>query len=412
MSLNALPARIAWRYLRAPKSHSAVSAISVISVVGVAVATAAIVCVLSVFNGFRGLLNESLDTLAPDVLVTPATGKTFTRADSLALVVEGVEGVEVAMPSVCDNALAIAGSREMPISIRGVDFSLYPKITAIDSIMLEGVRTPEFSRNDAAISVGVARQLGIYDAAEAPLFIFAPKREGRVNLANPMMSFVTDSLRIAGVFQAMQSEYDENTVVCDIEVARSLFQYSDEATSIEVMASGGVEPETLAGRIRARLGTMFVVKDRFQQQEMNFRMISIEKWVTFLLMVFILVIASFNIISTLCMLIIEKQQSMSTLAFLGMTRSSIGHTFWWESVYVTLFGGLAGIAGGVSLCLLQQHYGLIKLGGDPATMVVSAYPVAVEWSDVGLALLPVLVIGLITATISSAFAKSRIELPK
>lgn len=412
MGESALPARIAWRYLRAPKSHSAVSAISIISVVGVAVATAAIVCVLSVFNGFRGLLNDSLDTLAPDVIITPSAGKTLRNTDSLVNIVKGVKGVEIAMPSVCDNALAISDSREMPISVRGVDLSLYPKVTSLDSILLDGISAASFSGNDAAISVGVARQLGIYETNSSPLFIFAPKREGRVNLANPLMSFVTDSLNVAGIFQAMQSEYDENTVVCDIDIARTLFQYNDEATSIEIKAARDISPQALASEIRSRLATDVIVKDRMQQQEMNFRMISIEKWVTFLLMVFILLIASFNIISTLCMLIIEKQQSMATLASLGMTRMSIGSTFWWESIFVTLIGGASGIAAGIVMCLIQQHFGIIKLGGDPAAMIVTAYPVIVEWGDIGLAFAPVLIIGLISASISSAFAKSRIELPK
>lgn len=412
MSARALPARIAWRYLRAPKSHSAVSAISIISVVGVAVATAAIVCVLSVFNGFRNLLNDSLDTLAPDILITPATGKTFNNTDSIVNLIGSIDGVEIVMPSVCDNALAISQSREMPIAIRGVDPKLYSKITSIDSIMIDSVSYARFSGNDAAISVGVARQLGIYETGGEPLFIFAPKREGRVNLANPLMSFVTDSLNIAGIFQAMQSEYDENTVVCDISIARSLFQYDNESTSIEVKATQGTSPQTLAAAIRTHLGKEATVKDRVQQQEMSFRMISIEKWVTFLLMVFILLIASFNIISTLCMLIIEKQQSMATLSSLGMTRRDIGRTFWWESIYVTLIGGVSGIIIGLALCLMQQHFGIIKLGGDPATLIVSAYPVVVEWGDIVLAIAPVLVIGFITASVSSAFSKSRIELPK
>lgn len=410
--MSGLPARIAWRYLRAPKSHSAVSAISIISVVGVAVATAAIVCVLSVFNGFRGLLNSSLDTLAPDVLVTPVSGKTFHDSDSLLSLIRDVEGVETAMASVCDNALAISEGREMPVYIRGVEPKLYAAITAIDSIMVEGEGMASFSGNDGVISVGIARQLGVYPPTEEPLYIFAPKREGRVNLANPMMSFVTDSLAVIGVFQAMQSDYDENTVVCDITIARELFQYEDECTSVEVKGSPGVAPRLLAAKIADKLGGGATVKDRGEQQEMNFRMISIEKWVTFLLMVFILMIASFNIISTLCMLIIEKQQSLATLASLGMTRRAIGATFRWESLLVTLIGGVAGVAIGLLLCLLQQHLGIIKLSGDPSTMVVAAYPVTVEWGDIFLALAPVAVIGMLTAWISSAFAKSRVGLPK
>ncbi len=285
-------------------------------------------------------------------------------------------------------------------------------MTSHDSTLLDGQPISTFSDNEAAISVGVARHLAIFESNGTPLFIFAPKREGRVNLANPISSFVTDSLTIASIFQTRQSEYDENTVICDIDIARSLFQYENEATQIEVKGNSGISPGALASRLRTGLDDEVTVKDRLQQQDMNFHMISIEKWVTFLLMVFILLIASFNIISTLCMLIIEKQQSMATLVSLGMTRKAVGKTFWWESIFVSLIGGLSGITAGVILCLLQQHFGFIKLGGDPQTMVITAYPVAVEWGDIALALAPVIIIGLISASISSAFAKSRIELPK
>lgn len=408
MTFPSLPARMAWRYLRAPKSHSAVSAISIISVAGVAVATAAIICVLSVFNGFRGLLVEKLDILAPDVVVEPAAGKTFADADSVVGAITSLPGVKRAMASVTDNALAIIDGKEMPITLRGVDPGVYASYTAIDSIMAGGTPLASLSTAEAAASAGVARQLGIYEPG-TQMFIFAPRREGRVNMANPMASFVTDSLEIADVFQAMQSDYDEKTVICDISAARSLFQYDTEATSVEVQAKPGTDPARLAQNIADALGDRAIVKDRFRQQDTNFRMVSVEKWITFLLLIFILVIASFNIISTLCMLIIEKQQSMSTLSALGMTGRDIGRTFWWESLFVTLAGGIAGIAIGIALCLIQEHFGLIKLGGDPDSLVIQAYPVKVMASDVAIAFCPVALIGIITASIASAFARSRIS---
>ena len=407
-----LPAQIAWRYLRAPKSHSAVSAIAITSVVGVAIATAAIICVLSVFNGFRSLLNDNLDTLTPDVLVTPSSGKVFPAPDSLLDIIRTIDGVELAMPTVTDNALANLNSREMPVTIHGVEPAIYAKITTVDSIILDGQPVADFSATDAAIAVGIARQLNALSANGESLFIFAPKREGRVNLSNPLSSFVTDSVNIAAIFQAKQIEYDENTIICDIATARALFQYEREATSIEVKCRPGASPQSVARQIREHLGETAIVKDRLQQQEMEFRMVSIEKWVTFLLMVFILLIASFNIISTLSMIIIEKEQSMSTFSSLGMTRKSIGKIFWWESIFVCMTGGLSGVALGILLSLAQQHLGIIKLSGDPGSMIVSAYPVEVIWTDIIVALAPVVAIGLIAACISSAFAKSRIELPK
>lgn len=408
MISNTLPARIAWRYLRAPKSHSAVSAISVISVVGVAVATAAIICVLSVFNGFRSILSDKLDILAPDVMVTPAVGKTFTDGDSVANVIAEVSGVVMALPAVVDNALAIVDGREMPITLRGVDFQRYPELTRVDSIITGGRKLASLDTKDVVASVGVARQLGFYNG-DVPMLIFAPRREGRVNMANPMASFLTDSVNVADIFQAMQTDYDENNVICDISVARDLFQYDAEATAIEVKATPGTDVVRLGTEISNRLGPDFTVKDRYRQQEMNFRMVEIEKWVTFLILIFILVIASFNIVSTLCMLVLEKQQSMATLLALGLSRRKIGGIFWWESMYVALIGGISGVILGLALCLLQEYFGLIRLGGDPSMLVIQAYPVKVEFMDIIYSLIPVILIGLCTAWTASAFARSRLS---
>lgn len=403
-----LPARIALRYLRAPKSYSAVSAISIISVVGVAVATAAIVCVLSVFNGFHSLLSEKLDILAPDVLVTPAIGKTFADADSIAGIVAATDGVETVMPSVIDNALAIVNSKEMPVTLRGVDPALYARITSVDSITFGETSATTLAPGIVLASVGVANQLGIHSPGET-MFIFAPRREGRVNLANPVASFITDSVTVADVFQAMQSDYDEKTVICDIATARDLFQYDTEATAIEVKASPGADISKVAEDIAGRLGDGVSVKDRFRQQEISFRMVSIEKWVTFLLLVFIMIIASFNIVSTMCMLIIDKQPSMSTLSAIGMNRRTIGRTFWWESIFVSASGCIGGLILGLALCLAQQHLGLIKLAGDPDSLVVSAYPVKVVWTDIFIAAAPAVAIGIATASLAAAFARSRIS---
>lgn len=407
MKSRSLPCRIAWRYLRAPKSHSAVSAISIISVVGVAVATAAIICVLSVFNGFRSVLNEKLDILAPDIAVTPAEGKTFADGDSLAAVIAGVDGVQMALPAVVDNALAIVNGREMPVTLRGVDLSRYPLITKIDSIMMGDVALKDMTSDDVVASVGVAQQLAIYNSG-VPMLLFAPRREGRYNPANPMSSFITDSVNVADVFQAMQSDYDEKNVICDIDRARDLFLYDTEATTIEVQTKPGAETSRVAAEISDRLGPTAIVKDRLQQQEVNFRMIAIEKWITFLLLIFILVIASFNIVSALCMLVLEKDSSIATFSAMGMSRSQIGATFWWESIYVSLSGGVCGVVAGVALCLLQQWLGIIRLSGDPGSLVIKAYPVKVEFTDILVALLPVVAIGLLTAFVTAAFARSRI----
>lgn len=427
-----LTARIAARYLRAKKSHSAVTAISAVSIAGIAVATAAIVCVLSVFNGFKEILVERLDSVSPDIELTPARGKVFANADSMATVVGKDPDVALATPVVADNALAIYEGREVPVTLKGVVEGDYAKTTAIRKLLLEGgtyslsdstertrrvfdpdvgdyIEEPMGRAFKGVLSVGAASKLGSPLPGEQ-LLVFAPRREGHVNLANPSTSFMRDSVTVSAIFQSGRSDVDDNYVITDIGLARDLLSYTTEATGIEARLRDGANAEQVARRLEKALGPSVVAKDRLQQQEINFRMISIEKWVSFLLLAFILVVASFNIISTLSMLVLEKQSTLSTLRALGMTRRRIGAVFAWEGLFVTLAGCLGGVALGLLLCLLQQHLGLIKLGGDPSKMLIHTYPVVVKWIDLLAVLLPISLIGAVAARIASRFAQSRITL--
>ena len=406
MSRAPLALNIAWRYLVAPKSHGAVSAISIISVVGVAVATAAIVIVLSVFNGFRYHLNARLDSLTPDIYVTPAYGKTIEAGDSLAEALKNFPGVADVMAEVTDNALVIAGSKEMPVTLKGVSPATFSRLTSIDSLLMDGAPIENYSRRQASIAVGVAQRLGLYAAGDT-LFLFAPKRHGRVNIANPLSSFYTDSIEVSSIFRSMQNEFDENTIIVDIDVARDLFQYDTQATGLLIQTEKGTSPTLLAFQIKDHLGDEYIVKDRLQQQEVNFRMVKIEKWITFILLSFILLVASFNVISTLCMIILDKGNNLYTLSHLGMSRRRIGNIFWWESILVTLWGAIAGLILGLVISLLQEKFSLLKLAGDPENLVMQAYPVRVEWLDLLVTMIPISVIGLITAWISFSFAKAK-----
>lgn len=409
-----LTAAIAWHYLLSKKSHGAVGTISTVSLCAMAVATAAIVCVLSVFNGFREVIAEKLDTLAPDVMVTPAKGKTFAEAEKLAARVAAMPGVETATPTLSDNALVICNSQEMPVKLKGVVPADYARVTEVRSLVdadlgryLADTVAPA-GTIPATIAIGTASRLRTYPGAG--MLVFAPKRLGRVNLANPVSSFITDSLSVTGIYRSDQQEYDEDGVIVPIAEARKLLQYDTEASAIEIRLRPGQHGARAAAAIGDRLGPAYVVKDRVRQQEMNFRMISIEKWVSFLLLGFILIIASFNLISSLSMLVIEKEKAIGTFSALGLSRRRIGRIFAWESIYVSLAGGLAGIALGLTLCLLQQHFGLITVSGSPETTIVRAYPVKVLAGDVLATLVPVALIGIATAAITAAFAKSRINI--
>ncbi|MDE7159758.1 MAG: ABC transporter permease [Muribaculaceae bacterium] len=414
---------IAWRYLTGRKTHSAVNAIAAVAVAGVAVATAAMICVMAVFNGFHSLLTERLDRMTPDISLTPKTGKTIADGDSLAEALGSIPGVALATPVVADNALALYCGHETPVRLRGVRVADYRRMTALDSILIgdsapleEVDRTAEVDPDtyevtappaNASASIGAASRAGI-DRLGATITIFAPKRIGRVNMANPLNSFVVDSLTVTSIYEAQQNDFDENSIITDIETVRGLFLYDTEATSVDVMALPGTDVSRLAGSIREATGGKWHVRDRAEQHTLSFRMVNVEKWMSFLLLAFILVIASFNIISTLSMMVVEKEDSMRTLRALGMSRRGVGGVFAWESLFVTLAGGLGGIILGCVLCLAQQKWGLIHLAGNPDELVVKAYPVALQWSDIGAAFLPLVAIGVVCALISAAFARSRL----
>lgn len=406
-----LPAIIAGKYLLSKKSHTAVGAISSVSIIGTAVATAAILCVLSVFNGFRGVITSHLDLLAPDILIEPVSGKTIAEADSLCKEISKISGVRTATPVVSDNALIIANGQEMPVMLIGVVPDEYAQTTNIRSIV-DTVRGRylqagiESGLPETTISIGVASQLKLFENDR--MLLFAPRRNGKVNLANPITSFITDSLTVTGVYKAQQNDYDSNRILVDIATARRMFQYDKESTSIQVLSAPGTDASITAKKIADMLGPEYRVRDRMRQQEMNFRMIEIEKWVSFLLLGFILIIAGFNIISTLSMLVLEKESSLSILHSMGMSKRGIGRIFAWESTMVAGAGGISGIILGLILCLLQDKFGLIKIG-DGSQTIISSYPVEVIPTDIPASLIPVVLIGLLTAVVTSAFARRRIR---
>ena len=398
------------RFLGSKKSHKAVNATAIVSVAGVAVATAAVICVLSVFNGFQSILSGRLDTLSPDLLVVPSSGKTIADGDSLSDAIAAMPDVAVATPTLTDNALGYYGGRETPVTLKGVVPQEYAAVTGIDSLHVGGGTTLRNSAavNPSLISVGVAYKLGLYESG-TQFNVFAPKRLGRFNPANPAAAFVMDSLYVADIFQSLQEEYDENTIFTDISLVRDLLLYDRESTAIEIKVRPGADLSKVAAAIEAACGEGYIVKDRLEQQQISFRMVQIEKWMTFLLLFFILLIASFNIITTLSMLVLEKTDCLQTLSAIGMSGRSISRVFMWESMIVSAIGTLAGIIIGSAACLLQQHFGLITIAGGSVDGSTIPYPVDLEVSDILITLLPAFLIGLMCALAASSFAKSRLR---
>ncbi|MDE7403229.1 MAG: ABC transporter permease [Muribaculaceae bacterium] len=403
-----ISARIAWRYLISKKSHGAVATITTVSIIAMAIATAALVCVLSVFNGFRDVIGSRLDTLLPDLILQPAEGKSITDADNLTLKISQLPGVTAATPVLEDNALAVANSQELPIKVKGVNPEEYARVTDIKKIIPDDYGSYfTDSLIHSVASIGVASRLGLLP--ESGIFLFVPRREGRVNMANPAASFTTDSLTISGVYRSNQSQFDTETLLIPLDRARRLFDREEGASSIEIALGPTTDPNSVIAEINRLTGGKYIVKDRLRQQEVNFRMVEIEKWISYLLLGFILLIASFNIISSLSMLVIEKQSGLASLHALGMSTRRIGDVFAWESFLVSLSGGVSGIILGVAICLLQRQFGLIKIGGNPDTLIVNAYPVIIEWLDLAATMVPILVIGLLTALLTAAFARRSVK---
>lgn len=398
--------RVAIRYLFSKKTHNAVNVISLISVAGVAVATIAIVCVLSVFNGFSDLAASHLSRLDPDIKVTPVTGKTIISADSLASAIAGINGIEKAIPTIEEQALAIYGNRQMPVTIKGVPEN-YDSITSLRSIIIDGewIHDDGSALSYTTLSAGAAINLRAFPGYDQYMGIYVPRRKGRINPANPMAAFRSDSLIVSGVFQVEQAEYDADMVIIPLENARRMLDYTTEASAIEIKVRPNIRIYDAIANIKAATGNGYEVKDRMQQQEQSFRMIEIEKWITFLMLAFILIIASFNILSTMSMLIIEKKDNIRTLRALGASQKIISRIFLLEGWLISIVGGIAGIIIGVTLSLAQQWGGFIKLGGNAAAMSIDAYPVRVNPTDILAVIAIVLLVGILTSAVASSRLK-------
>ncbi|MDE6134183.1 MAG: FtsX-like permease family protein, partial [Muribaculaceae bacterium] len=405
-----LALRIALRYLFAPKSHKAVNVISIISVAGVAVATAAIVVVLSVFNGFTDLAGRQLSRIDPDLRAVAVRGKVFAGADSLAAKLETLPEVASAMPVLKDRALVVAGRQQMPVRFMAVDPGRIHCVMQPDSIVIDGVYSAYNGMPDSLpgmqISVGVALSTGMRPSPYAAGEIYVPRRRGRINPANPAGAYRSMEVAVTGVTQVEQQDFDNDMVILPLEPVRELLEYSgDEASSIDIRLAGGVTEKTGKSAVGAVLGDSFSVLTRRQQSADTYRMIAVEKWVTFLMLVFILLIASFNIISTLSLLVIEKRDNMATLRALGAPAGFVTSVFADQGMLITICGGVTGAVAGIILVLAQQYFSLIKLDGDPSALTIEAYPVRLAWTDVGLVLATVAVLGVAVAQVSRLFTR-------
>lgn len=397
-----LSLRIALRYLFARKSHNAVNIISLVSMAGVAVAALAMICVLSVFNGFSDIAASRLSMIDPQIKVTRTDGKVITEADSVISIVKTLTAVSEALPTITSQALAIYEDAQLPVMVTGVPDDYY-KVSDLTSTIIDGEmrRSDEYGRY-ATLSVGVALSLGARPSYDNAIRIMAPRRSGHINPALPLSSFVADTLIISSVYQSEQAEYDVDRIVIPIDDARRLFEYTTQASSIDIALADDADVKATVRNLSRALGNDYVVADRFQQQQTAFRMITIEKWVTFLMLSFILIMASFNILSTMSMLIIEKRHSISILSALGANDSLIRRIFLNQGFLIATVGGISGLIAGIILVMIQATFHIIGLGGDPSQMSIDSYPVRLAAADIAVVAGIVIVIGLISGTISAS----------
>lgn len=363
------------------------------------------VCVLSVFNGFTDLATERLSFVDPDIKVTSTIDKTIANADSLAEEISHISGVTVALPTVRSEAMASYGDAQMALNIYGVPRG-YSKITSLDSLLIDGEMSADtYSLHGAVLSVGSANLLGARPDTETPLVLTVPRRLGRINPALPLAAFTSDTLIVSGVYQTNQTSLDNSMIFIPLENARHLLDYTTEATAVEVGVDNPDDVQNVKLEIERMLDSDYLVADRLRQQSHSFRMISIEKWITFLMLVFVLVMASFNILSSMSIMIIEKEESLRILSSFGAPLRLLRKIFLYQGMLIAIAGGALGIIVGVVLCFIQQHYGLITLGGDHSQMSIINYPCALKFTDILLVAACVLLIGFLSGFISSRSVK-------
>ena len=399
-----LSLKIAIRYLFSKKSHTAINAVSIVSVCGVAIATMAMICTLSVYNGFEEIISSLYSEIDPHLEVRAKAGKTLdTTASEVKLLTE-IQGVEAVTPVVEDNALAIYGNKQQPVVIKGVPAN-YSSVNNIDDALIDGETMFADSIPYAVIGVGISNTLMVAPHFLSPIYLYAPKRKAKVNLINPSTSFNTRQVYCSGVFSISQSESDNKFVYVPIDVAKQLFDYTTEATLLEIKVADERNVGSIKKEAQKILGEEYVVKDRIEQKSAAFSMMAIEKWITFFMLLFVLIISAFNIIASVSMLIIDKKENIKTLHNLGGKESFITKIFFNQGVLISFIGAVVGVLLGLFLSLMQQHFGILKMG---ANFIVEYYPVKVIWSDVLLVMIVVVAIGVLIAWIPVKYMNSKL----
>jgi lipoprotein-releasing system permease protein len=381
---------IAKRYLFAKKSRNAINVISAISVAGVTVGTLALITILSVFNGLEEMVRGIFNTSDPELRITAAEGKVFVPDSTALLRLSAVNGIEVWAETLEENALLRYEDQQYIATVKGVGPD-YIKVTNLDTAMWDGefILMAENGRPYAVAGLGVANYLGMRLNFVAPLAIYIPDRNAPLTL-NPDNAFTRRYIFLSGIF-AVEQEFDSKYVFMPLDFVRELLNYTVESSSIEVKLVPGADLKKTQRAVREIMGKKFIVQNRYEQQEIFYKVMKAERLAIFVILTFILIIASFNIIGSLTMLIIEKERDISILRSLGANNSLIRRIFIYEGWMISFIGTCLGLAAGFLLCAAQQQFGLVKLAGD--SLLVDSYPVKMMLPDFIIVAATVMAIG-------------------
>lgn len=372
---------IAGRYLFARKSHNVINVISAISAVGMAVGTAALILILSVYNGFDALVKSMMTSVEPDLAIVPSSGKFFVPSEGLRDSLLSYPGIESVSTVLQDNVFVNYDSRQGTVLLRGVD-QVYERESCLSAYVVSGeYRLHTGERPWAAVGAGFASRMGINVRFSAPLEIYCPERGARISMVNPMASINNVNIWPSCLF-AINSGVDNNLVVVPREVMCGLLGLENEVSAVQLRYRddlGSLGRKRVKDCIAAMMGSEFKVLDRMQQNPSMYKMLRYEKAAVWLIMLFVVLVLGFSIFGSLSMLIIEKEEDVATLRAMGADASLVRRIFVLEGWFITLLGMLVGCVTGVVLCLLQQHFGFVKM---PGNFVVDAYPVVLRWYDV------------------------------
>lgn len=362
---------------------------------GLTVGTAALVVVLSVFNGFDAVVKSLINSFDPDLRITVIEGKTFLPEDAGKTKIMDLPGIAAITEVFEENSLVRYDERQYIATMKGVDEE-FIHVSGVDSMIREGkFILQEGTRPYAVVGQGVAYNLRLGLNFIKPLIFYVPKRTGTVNMLNPTASFNRQAVFPSGIF-SIEQDFDSRYVILPIDVVRTLLEYDKEVTSLEIKIKEGVDKETLQSEVVQIAGPSYEIKNRFQQNEVFYRIMKSEKWATFLILSLILIIASFNIVGSLTMLIIDKKEDIATLRNLGASNTLIRKIFLTEGWLISIIGSTVGVVLGTIISLLQENFGIVKIGGS-GTFVIDAYPVQFQFQDILLVWLTVILIGFLAA---------------